>query len=241
MQTINTTSVNKTLVIGKAKTMYTLYECVTDGVKSNYAFVKILSKDLNKVKAIYPNLKVDETLHGKFVERIASLTEPKNIQVKVLGFKFNSGKYVGMLVSEVNDPNYLCYVYNNGYFSNISVAIKERALELGAIDILGKIYIKNTKSYFAAMNIYNLVTNNEAFNFAAKCNLNELGEIKDFDSQFTFIFNNCKFTAYSTLPIDEFGKAKKIKGKEIRITKGKIEYHDGVSNLFIIESFHIIK
>lgn len=198
--------------------MYTLYSVLTDGNKQIYSFVKIVSKDLNKVKALYPGLEIDETLHGKFVERITSVKsmfDDFKTNNRILGFKFNNGKYKNYLVDDVNDLSYLCYVYNLNYFKDINIAIKKRALELGAIE------------------------NKSSVKYTFSVNPNELGEIKDYDSQYTFIFDNLKFGKFCAMSIDETGKARKIANKKIIIIDGYIEYHNGYDNLFVIKKFKL--
>lgn len=238
----NTTSVNNTFVIGKAKTMYTLYSVLTDGNKQIYSFVKIVSKDLNKVKALYPGLEIDETLHGKFVERIASVKsmfDDFKTNNRILGFKFNNGKYKNYLVDDVNDLSYLCYVYNLNYFKDINIAIKKRALELGAIEILGKLYVEGSKNFNNAKKLFDVIENKSSVEYTFLVNPNELGEIKDYDSQYTFIFDNLKIGKFCTMPIDETGKARKIANKKIIIIDGYVEYHNGYDNLFVIKKFKL--
>lgn len=176
--------------------MYTLYSVLTDGNKQIYSFVKIVSKDLNKVKALYLGLEIDETLHGKFVERITSVKsmfDDFKTNNRILGFKFNNGKYKNYLVDDVNDLSYLCYVYNLNYFKDINIAIKKRALKLGAIE------------------------NKSSVEYTFSVNPNELGEIKDYDSQYTFIFDNLKFGKFCAMSIDETCKARKIANKKLSL------------------------
>lgn len=237
------TNITKGYMIGKAKTMYTLYSFVNDGVRINYAFEKIVSKDLSKVKALYPDLKIDESLHGKFVEKYCGPEATVHVEHNVnLGYVFKSGKYKGMKVDEVKDPSYLCFVYNNGYFTNINVAIKARAIELGAKEILGKIYVEGTPNYVAAMNLDNLITHNVPFRFTPKTGLSEYGVMKDFTLQYEITFGKIKWmNIIYGLPVDETGKGRRIRNKEIVVTKASIEAHEGYNNLLIIESFKMAK
>ena len=54
---------------------------------------------------------------------------------RILGFKFNNGKYKNYLVDDVNNLSYLCYVYNLNYFKDINIAIKNVHLNLELLKI----------------------------------------------------------------------------------------------------------
>lgn len=116
------------LTIGFATEFYTLWDVSTEdiystvetssgtmsfksGVKIHYWFQKNISKDLNKVLELYPNLRIDEELRGQ--SRSWSTTKEIDETPHILKF----GKHAGKTVSEVADQDwdYFIWLINNCY------------------------------------------------------------------------------------------------------------------------------
>lgn len=112
------------LTIGFATEFYTLWDVSSEhvyftdaygnhhltGTKYNYFYQKNISKDLSKVKELYPSLGIDEGLRGKI--RSWSETKPaEDTTPEILKF----GKHIGRNVAEVAelDFNYTLYLLNN--------------------------------------------------------------------------------------------------------------------------------
>jgi len=100
-------------VIGFATQFYTLwdYEAVpkykTDsygnhhqtGVNHNYYYIKNVSTDIDKVKALFPNVEIDTELKGT-----SSFT--KNEKMDLPEGYFWSGKYAGKLINEIIESDF---------------------------------------------------------------------------------------------------------------------------------------
>lgn len=105
------------LIIGKANTMYTLWEKAVYNFKNytteRYTFLKNVSKSLDKVKELYPELTIDESLRGTtYIEKTIK-KEPEQFLNK-----FDFGKYEGELLTSVNDTNYLVWYLNSNKHKN---------------------------------------------------------------------------------------------------------------------------
>jgi len=117
-------------VIGFAKQFYTLwdYEAVprfiTDsygkhhqtGVNHNYYYIKNVSIDLNKVKALYPDIEIDNELRG-----MSSFT--RNEKLDLPPYYFWNGKYAGRLIDEIMETDFQYCLwcvknYNMSYIIN---------------------------------------------------------------------------------------------------------------------------
>lgn len=117
-------------IIGFATQFYTLwnYEAVTQyktdsygnhhqtGIEHKYYYCKNISTDLNKVKALFPNVEIDTELRGtSSFARNEKLDLPNNY--------FWAGKYAGKLIDEIldRDFNYCLWSaenYNMPYITN---------------------------------------------------------------------------------------------------------------------------
>ncbi len=117
-------------IIGFATQFYTLwnYEAVPQykvdsygkhhqiGVEHKYSYIKNISFNLNKVKALFPNVEIDTELRGT-----SSFT--RNEKLDLPNNYFWAGKYAGKLIDEVldSDFNYCLWSaenYNMPYITN---------------------------------------------------------------------------------------------------------------------------
>ena len=141
----------------------------------------------------------------------------------------------GELISECEDADMLCWKYNNRAINNYRIPeeeqalelenIKNRAMELGSVEVAGKIYSPNQQQetwFKQAIEINNAITTCAPFVVTANSNINTQGFITFGFTSFTFA--NIKIvpaTYYGpeyAMPIDMKGKAKRIKGKTLKIT-----------------------
>ncbi len=100
-------------IIGFATQFYTLwnYEAVTQyktdsygnhhqtGIEHKYYYIKNVSTDLNKVKALFPNVEIDTELRGT-----SSFTRNEKIDLPENYFWY--GKYAGKLIDEILDRDF---------------------------------------------------------------------------------------------------------------------------------------
>jgi predicted CoA-binding protein len=99
-------------IIGFAGKYYTLWSVVSTEVKNEkeiytqrtYAYLKNISMNIDKVKSLYPDVKIDKTLNGKrcytTIENYTRIVDPK---------EFTFGKYLGKRIDEVADVEYTCW------------------------------------------------------------------------------------------------------------------------------------
>lgn len=217
------------LIIGKANTMYTLWnKTIINSKKCAFTYLKNISKSLDKVKELYPELTIDESLRGKtYIER----TIDKPIEDVD---KFNYGKYKGELLSSVNDTNYLLWYLNDNKNSNEAQA--EWAKEnLNNIKFYDGEFI-STKEYNAIIEnktkletIFNKIKTEKSLVCTAVSNidgngfLNVMYEDVNIPVQFTGETAEYYYLDYEYyLPVIK-GKAKRIKNKSIILNVEDIE------------------
>lgn len=116
---------NSKQIIGFASQYYTLWSVrnetkyITDAYGNHcpsyeqtyYTFHKNISKDIEKVRELYPNLSIDEGLRG--MSRSFSRNGTEDLSPEIIKF----GKYYGMNISEIaeKDFKYLLWLRNNCY------------------------------------------------------------------------------------------------------------------------------
>jgi hypothetical protein len=122
-------------IIGFASQYYTLWTYrtettyVTDAYGKHwpsqnytyYTFHKNISKDLDKVKASYPDTSIDEGLRGK--QRSFSVKGEVDLTPELIKF----GKYNGYTISEIADMdfNYLLWLRDNVYGNDVRALINQ--------------------------------------------------------------------------------------------------------------------
>lgn len=167
----------------------------------------------------------------------------------------------GELIAECEDAGLLCWKYNNRAVNNYFTIpaeeqeqelenIKTRAIELGSVEIAGKLYSpdKQQQTWFKdAMEINNATATCAPFVVTSKFNINTNGFITFGFIPFTFA--NIKIvpaTYYGpeyAMPIDMKGKAKRIKGKTLKITAYELCSADECHNTpyYKITDWQIVK
>jgi len=209
------------------------------GYNTRYAYHKNISFDLEKAKALYPTLEVQEDLRGKTNSWTTESKEDLCPQI----MKF--GKYYGKDINELleQDFQYLVWVCENkGYSSNGKYAKNlPKVLEhFKAIEDASNKLINDRNNAFEA------ILNAGSFEFVAERNLkindgfayiyvNEGDLCITFKfEQGTFSYNEYNGFAYG-LPIVK-GKAKRMKGKTVKFefTEDKTEVYQVIVNNVII-------
>ena len=213
--------------IGFANKYYTLWEVTSRVVESKYnksifiicTYLKNISMDIDKVKALYPGLEIDESLKGH-----SCTFEYTKEQKEINTDKFNFGKYEGSLISECTDDSYLCWFFDN-CDGERKQNVEARLVELGFVvkdDI-----IFTQEEITKEEQIERMLSNKEELEVVFNKNLSI-----EFDSSdkcygvyrnedgILFKFNDVKLNYYNGfeygLPLVN-GKAKRIKNKTVKI------------------------
>ena len=209
------------------------------GYNTRYTYHKNISFDLEKAKALYPTLEVQEDLRGKTNSWTAENKEDLCPQI----MKF--GKYYGKDINELleQDFQYLVWICENkGYSSNGKYAknLPKVQEHFKAIEDASNNLINDRNNAFEA------ILNAGSFEFVAERNLKINDEfayiyVNEGDlcitfkfEQGTFSYNEYNGFAYG-LPIVK-GKAKRMKGKTVKFefTEDKTEaYQVIVTNVTI--------
>jgi hypothetical protein len=209
------------------------------GYNTRYTYHKNISFDLEKAKALYPTLEVQEDLRGKTNSWTTENKEDLCPQI----MKF--GKYYGKDINELleQDFQYLVWVCENkGYSSNGKYAKNLPKIQehFKAIEDASNKLINDRNNAFEA------ILNASSFEFVAERNLkindgfayiyvNEGDLCITFKfEQGTFSYNEYNGFAYG-LPIVK-GKAKRMKGKTVKFEfiEDKTEVYQVIVNNVII-------
>jgi hypothetical protein len=205
------------------------------GYNTRYTYHKNISFDLEKAKALYPTLEVQEDLRGKTNSWTAENKEDLCPQI----MKF--GKYYGKDINELleQDFQYLVWICENkGYSSNGKYAknLPKVQEHFKAIEDASNKLINDRNNAFEA------ILNAGRFEFVAERNLkindgfayiyvNEGDLCITFKfEQGTFSYNEYNGFTYG-LPIVK-GKAKRMKGKTVKFefTEDKTEVYQVIVN-----------
>jgi uncharacterized protein (DUF3820 family) len=209
------------------------------GYNTRYTYHKNISFDLEKAKALYPTLEVQEDLRGKTNSWTTENKEDLCPQI----MKF--GKYYGKDINELleQDFQYLVWICENkGYSSNGKYAknLPKVQEHFKAIEDASNKLINDRNNAFEA------ILNAGSFEFVAERNLkindgfayiyvNEGDLCITFKfEQGTFSYNEYNGFSYG-LPIVK-GKAKRMKGKTVKFefTEDKTEVYQVIVNNVII-------
>ncbi len=90
------------------------------GVITHYHYIKNISTDIDKVKELYPNTPIDDSLKGR--NRDFSVTKEEDTTPEILKF----GKYRGMSIQDVSksDFGYILWLLENGQEKTKSVCME---------------------------------------------------------------------------------------------------------------------
>lgn len=219
--------------IGFANKFYTLWDVTSKVVESKYSkhtivtntYIKNISINIDKVKELYPDVEIDESLRGHSCT-FEYIKERKEINVD----KFNFGKYEGQLISECNDESYLIW-----FFDNCDVErkknVEERLVELGFVIKNDTIFTR--EEIEKQEQIERILSNKEELEVTFDRNLsvefdssNKCYGVYRNEDGILFKFNDVKLNYYNGfeygLPLVN-GKAKRIKNKTVKIKDYKYE------------------
>lgn len=126
---------NVMLTIGFANQFYTLWDVTTETnyitdsygkhwpsyETTRYSYIKNISTDLDRVKELYPNTSIDDSLRG--IHRSWSQDSKEDLSPEL----FKSGKYAMKTIQEVADIDikYLIWYNENGYIPKTRELIAE--------------------------------------------------------------------------------------------------------------------
>jgi len=242
------------LTIGFANKYYTLWDCSTfeciDAYDIRYitcsnVYIKNISFDLDKVKALYPDAPINESLKGHTRSFTNSYIEyPNNV--------FKYGKYRGTPFNECTDYDYMAW-----YFTTTTKEQQEEMIlileehdyhifpkwDMTSYDIetndeyMDRLRRENAKSQCQEEIIQKLKENNLTIEITSNPDCE--GEYLDKNSGFIFKFDEVRVNYYLGfdyyLPVVN-GKCKRIKNKTIKIINGEID-----DNMIFIHKFEIMK
>lgn len=217
-------------LIGFTNEYYTLWtiskgrKTDTDGrtyTQMNFTYLKNISKNLDKVKNLYPEFEIDTTLCG---HRVFT----KKIYDKLPDDCFNFGKYSGQKFSEVEDNDYLVWYFGSesdkSRKSALGIVLESRGYVLdGYTYISSEEYVKKLEKIENEDRLFYSIVNGEVNKFIPDRNLDECGmiEIDGVTYEFPEILENYYNGFYYYLPVVN-GKAKRIKNKNIILKKFEI-------------------
>lgn len=227
--------------IGFANKFYTLWH-ITEETKplgngrsymiTHYNFIKNISFDKETALSKYPEAIFDENLRGKTI----SWETKKEVWDNVDTFRF--GKYNGKKINETDDIDYIAWYWeqtDGDHREFVSNILKGYGYEIHTYTYENywgdKITGENLVSPEVLENMRKASTelelllekckNNEVFEVVPSKNLDYNGEIRD--GVIIYKFENFKIMEYGGykygLPVDSKGKSKRIKNKNLKITK----------------------
>ena len=249
-------------IIGFANIFYTLWnyqvekKYTTDaygnhhltGVNHKYYYLKNISKCLDKVKALFPDIEIDEELRGKTqsFERTQEIEKP-------YGYFWN-GKYNGSLINEIieSDFDYCLWAVSNMGFA-IRTFIQNHAKYIAHIEA---IKAEKNKEHEESKKIFCNILNQNYIEFVAESNIKVSDVSVSTEDTHTFYYLYLRVdTIYIVFRFDKEmvsvksyngfdyglpiinGKAKRMKGKTVRFefTEGNWEKQEIKVNNIIIK------
>ena len=220
-------------VIGFATQFYTLWEKneftkPEIGKFTEYRFIKNISTDLGKAKALYPDAEVDMGLSGS---RTFVVYDKKEF-VKEPADRFQFGKYKGQKIADCTDYGYLAWYYQSVYCEAEDVLANvehvKAVLEPLGYSFDGHFCFDPEETEYRAETAKEIAEAKERMksgnvDFVAERNLDYEGRITA--NEIEYEFENYKVMTYAGygygLPTLK-GKGKKIKGKRIVVTDFEI-------------------
>lgn len=226
--------------IGFTNKFYTLWDVYEDSkplgngrtIKvTKHIYIKNISFDRDKAFAAYPDAEFDENLRGHSSFDSNERIEWDNVDT------FRFGKYMFMKIEEVNDLNYTAWYWDQAYGEHkdfVSEFLKKNGYEIRTHTWKTYEGFDRTDEYLMSPEALaiekaeaeklssdeKLLETGEPLSFLCEYNLDENGEVCD--GNLTYKFSETKEMEYRGwpywLPIKN-GKAKRIKNKNITITK----------------------
>ena len=140
------------IAIGFAKQFFTLWNVSGDEYRTEYQYVKNISKDENVVKEMYPGVEIDYTLSGgTWIVR----ETPRYVE-QYESDEFQRGKYSGMKIADCVD-----YKYMEWYF-DMCASQNERELIFAVLEKVGYRILTNTSNYDGYEHEYNILIDPES-------------------------------------------------------------------------------
>ena len=237
----------ETPIIGFANTMYTLWTVSIEDryfgdnryAVECYKYQKNISKDIDKVKEQYPNVKIDLTLRGHSSFERVRVNENEQLN----NDEFWYGRYKGIPIDESADDNYIIWYWSSKE-DDENRKFAQQVLEDRNYHLVDNIWLSNSayNEYLDRKEYANELINN--FNSEGYIetrinrNPNEDGELFIGNKSLIIKFSEVKEMYYNGyeyyLPVIN-GKTKKVKNKNVRIY-GTIE-----DNIINVSNIEIIK
>lgn len=244
-------------VIGFANKYYTLWEVTEETrplgnghnyVVTHFNYIKNISFSKDVVLAKYPNVTMDESLRGKTV----SFKTEKEVWDNVDTFRF--GKYKYQKINDVDDIGYIVWYWdqvNDKHKEFVGNVLKGYGYKIrkwtgestSGEYLMDPVALMNEQENLAKVNyIYNKCVLGDTLEFTPTHNIDFFGEFRDGDIIYKFeYFKVTDYQGYEYgLPLDNKGKAKRIKNKNIKITDYSYKLNGNILTV-IINKFEILK
>ena len=190
------------------------YEC--------YSFVKVISMSKDKTIKKYPDVPFDEFCN----DRRYSTFNKRTLIIK--NDKFHCGKYAGKNFDMCDDYDYMKWFYNSCATEDQKKFIKQILLDNNYVLVDNEFYSvekleKDANKESQKNKTLEKLSKNLPFISSIEKNINTEGDYFDKKLQIKLHFERYKTSYwddfYYGMPIDSNGNAKRIKGKQIIITK----------------------
>ena len=190
------------------------YEC--------YSFVKVISMSKDKTIKKYPDVPFDEFCN----DRRYSTFHKRTLIIK--NDKFHCGKYAGKNFDMCDDYDYMKWFYNSCATEDQKKFIKQILLDNNYVLVDNEFYSvekleKDANKESQKNKTLEKLSKNLPFISSIEKNINTEGDYFDKKLQIKLHFERYKTSYwddfYYGMPIDSNGNAKRIKGKQIIITK----------------------
>ena len=190
------------------------YEC--------YSFVKVISMSKEKTIEKYPDVPFDEFCN----DRRYSTFYKRTLIIK--NDKFHCGKYAGKCFNMCDDYDYMKWFYNSCATEEQKDIIKPILLDNNYVLVDNEFYSvekleKDANKESQKNKTLEKLSKNLPFISSVEKNINTSGDYFDKQLQIKLHFEKYKTSywdeLYYGMPIDNKGKAKRIKGKQILVIK----------------------
>ena len=243
------------LAIGFSNKYYTLWEgtVVTrtmewgSETRRYYQFKKLLGKNIEKIKAAYPGVEINEKLNGRrrsfeeYDKRVVSSPE-----------HFHFGKYARTRIDECEDLRYLEWYIEQITDIEDHLDVVTRYMEKNGYEIswVGKLIYLSTPEEIKRRglkkdrykDILKKIETGEPIFIAPDKNLNGVGVYYNPNMEITYRFKNysnyCYDGYFYSLPTIN-GVGKRIKFKNVTITKYTHEFDEKGNLIINVEDFNV--